>query len=167
MRLAPVIIILTLATIPGYSGSGSHKEINHRGGAKVKLSRSTPIQYVDSIEPNLDFWVNRLGFAKTVEVPTAGKELDFVILEKDGLEVMLQTRNSLARDLPPTSKVSPSDFKGNTTVQYFEVDSIDEVMKNLRGVPILMEPVVKPYGMREVLVRDPSGYLIEFAEKVK
>ena len=42
----------------------------------------TPILVVEEIEPSLKFWVDKLGFAKTVEVPE-GDKLGFVILQKE------------------------------------------------------------------------------------
>ena len=55
--------------------------------------------FVDAIEPCLEFWVGRLGFEKTVEVPEEGR-LGFVILQREGAEVMLQTRSSVRADVP-------------------------------------------------------------------
>jgi catechol 2,3-dioxygenase-like lactoylglutathione lyase family enzyme len=159
-----VMLVFILALIcAGFVYSEGHRD-KKSGGPTMKLIHSTPILYVDRIEPNLSFWTERLGFKKTAEVPPGGSELDFVILEKDSLEVMLQTRHSLQGDLP--KGMSIEEFRGNTTIQYMEVDSLAEVLKGLHGIPLAMEPIDRPYGMREILVRDPSGYLIEFAEKI-
>ena len=57
----------------------------------------TPILYVDAIEPSLPFWMERMGFTKTVEVPE-GNKLGFVVLERESFEVMLQTFESLKSD---------------------------------------------------------------------
>ena len=35
----------------------------------MNMKRITPVLYVHEIEPCVEFWVNRLGFEKTVEVP--------------------------------------------------------------------------------------------------
>jgi len=43
----------------------------------------TPMIYAPAIEPELKFWVDQLGFTKTVEVPD-GDKLGFVILMKGG-----------------------------------------------------------------------------------
>ena len=66
----------------------------------------TPVLYVDKIEDSLSFWMERLGFQKTVEVPE-GEALGFVILVKENEEVMLQSWASLRKDAPhlmPASK---------------------------------------------------------------
>ena len=154
-----------LVLIPAGLAFAARQAKAHTENARMKLIRSTPIQVVDAIEPNLDFWEKKLGFARIAEVPPGGKQLDFVILEKDGLGVMLQTRKSIADDLP--SGASADDFKHNTTVMYMEVDSLEEAMRGLEGAPIVMKPVDRPYGMREMVVKDPSGYFVSFAQRLK
>jgi len=135
------------------------------GGTRMKILRCTPIQIVDAIEPNLDFWENRLGYKRTAEVPPGAKQLDFVILEKDGLEVMLQTYKSMEADM--SSAHSAERFQRKETILYIEVDSLEEAARALKGVPISMEPVDRPYGMREMTVKDPSGYAVCLAQKIK
>ena len=63
------------------------------------MKKLTPNLIVDKIEDSLPFWVQRLGFEKTVEVP-AGERLGFVILQRGDVELMLQSRASLAKDVP-------------------------------------------------------------------
>ena len=63
------------------------------------MKKLTPLLAVEAIEPSLAFWVEALGFARTVEVPH-DDALGFVILEKDGYEVMMQTIASIKADVP-------------------------------------------------------------------
>lgn len=127
----------------------------------MKILRSTPVLVVDKIEPSLPFWVDRLGYLKQVEVPH-GDNLGFVILEKDGLEVMLQTRESVEADLPAIK----SYVRGNAITQFIEVDSLDEVLKKLEGYDLLTPVRTTFYGMREAILADPNGYVLVFAEKL-
>jgi hypothetical protein len=143
----------------------THKTNTNEVTAKMKILRCTPIQIVDAIEPNLDFWENRLGYKRTGEVPPGGKQLDFIMMEKDGLEVMLQTHKSIEADM--SSSKSTEHYKANQTILYIEVDSLDEAARALKGVPVVMEPIDKPYGMREMSVKDPSGYSVCLAQKLK
>jgi hypothetical protein len=62
------------------------------------LKRISPVLMVTRIEPCLAFW-EALGFDRTTDVPH-GDHLGFVILEKNGLEVMYQTKDSVAGDVP-------------------------------------------------------------------
>ncbi|HSE41677.1 MAG TPA: VOC family protein [Acidobacteriota bacterium] len=127
----------------------------------MKILRSTPVLVVDKIEPSLPFWVDRLGYLKQVEVPH-GDNLGFVILEKDGLEVMLQTRESVEADLPAIK----SYVRGNAITQFIEVDSLDDVLKKLEGYDLLTPVRTTFYGMREAILADPNGYVLVFAEKL-
>lgn len=128
----------------------------------MKILRSTPVLVVDKIEPSLPFWVDRLGYLKQVEVPH-GDNLGFVILEKDGLEVMLQTRESVEADLPAIK----SYVRGNAITQFIEVDSLDDVLKKLEGYDLLTPVRTTFYGMREAILADPNGYVLVFAEKIE
>ncbi|HEV2736008.1 MAG TPA: hypothetical protein VGV85_14270, partial [Longimicrobiaceae bacterium] len=83
------------------------------------MKKLTPVLYVEEIEPALPFWVERLGFAKTAEVPH-GDRLGFVILQKGGVEVMYQTRDSVREDLP---QVAGMPMGGS--MLFVEVDDLD------------------------------------------
>src|SRR4051812_13010559 len=94
----------------------------------MKMQRLTPVLAVEAIEPVLDFWVQRLGFTKTMEVPHEDK-LGFAILERDGVQVMYQTRASIAADVAPLAQ---SPLRG--TFLYIVVDDLDAVAKALKSV---------------------------------
>ena len=47
----------------------------------MNVKRITPVLFVSEIEPVLPFWVDKLGFTKTIEVPH-GNKIGFVSLEK-------------------------------------------------------------------------------------
>lgn len=124
----------------------------------VTLKKVTPILYVEEIEPVLSFWTERLGFESTVEVPE-GDRLGFVILAKDGLEVMYQTRASVEGDVPTLS-----DTPMGGSLLFVEVEDLDAVERALDGV----EPVVPRrttfYGAHEIFVREPAGNIVGFAQ---
>lgn len=120
----------------------------------------TPVLVVNEIETALPFWVDRLGFEKTVEVPEDGK-LGFVILMRDSAEVMLQTRTSVEKDTPqfvPSSQI-------NQTALFIEVDDFEDVVKRLEEYPIAMPERIAFYGMREIGVFDPNGHVVVFAAR--
>ena len=41
----------------------------------MNVKKITPVLLVNEIESILPFWIGRLGFAKTIEVPTAANSL--------------------------------------------------------------------------------------------
>ena len=115
---------------------------------------------VDAIEPCLPFWCERLGFTVTVEVPH-GERLGFVILTKDGTELMLQTRASVADDIAP---VAGEPFH---TALYVRVDDLAAIKRALRDVDRVVADRRTFYGADEVLVRDPAGNLVVFAQRAE
>jgi len=124
----------------------------------MKIQSLTPVLMVEAIEPVLPFWVERLGFTKTTEVPH-GSHLGFVILERDGVEVMYQTQASVADDIAPLAR---TPMRG--TFLFFQVDDLDDIERRLEGV----EPVVPRrktfYGADELIVKAPCGNAVTFAQ---
>jgi catechol 2,3-dioxygenase-like lactoylglutathione lyase family enzyme len=113
---------------------------------------------VASIEDCLGFYVERLGFTKTVEVPHDGK-LGFVSLSRGELELMLQSRGSLAGDI---AGIDPDGFRA---ALYIEVDQLAPIREALGGWPRVVPERTTFYGAREIIVRDPAGNLIAFASR--
>ena len=120
----------------------------------------TPVLIVEEIEKSLPFWVDRVGFTKTTEVPE-GDRLGFVILVRDGAELMLQTVSSVRKDEP---KFLPKP--GSTTALFIEVEDFAAVCKRLEGYPIAMAERNTFYGMREIGVFEPNGNVVVFAAPV-
>src|SRR5215468_8357265 len=121
----------------------------------------TPVLIVEEIEKSLPFWVDRMGFTKTVDVPE-GDRLGFVILVNDGGEVMLQTLSSVRKDEP---KFAPEGLNTKSTVLFVEVQDFADIRKRLEGYPVLMPERVTFYGMREIGVSEPGGHTVIFAAK--
>ena len=121
------------------------------------MNKLTPNLIVDSIEACLPFWCERLGFARTVEVP-AGAALGFVILEHGAVEVMLQSRASVEGDVPPLAAGA------HRSALYVEVDDLAPIRAALAGWPEIVPERTTFYGAREILVRDPAGNAVVFAK---
>jgi uncharacterized glyoxalase superfamily protein PhnB len=125
----------------------------------MNVKRITPVLYVKEIEPCVAFWVERLGFRKTAEVPE-GDRLGFVILQKDGLEIMYQSFASAEKDAPTAAK----EINGGRTFLYIEVDRLQPVMDVMKDAHIVVPLRTTFYGAREIGVKDPAGHVIVFAE---
>lgn len=52
---------------------------------------------------------------------------------------------------------------------YFWVDDVDALHEELsrRSVNVLHGPIEQPWGMREIRLRDPNGYVLGFGEPVE
>ena len=122
------------------------------------MKKLTPVLYVEEIEPALPFWVERLGFEKTAEVPH-GDRLGFVILQKGAVEIMYQTRDSVREDVPALGGMPTGG-----SMLFVQVDDLDAVERALEGI----EPVTPRrktfYGADELIVREPAGNVVTFAQ---
>ena len=127
----------------------------------MNVKRITPVLLVKEIEPLIPFWVDRLGFAKTVEVPE-GNKLGFVIFQKGSVEVMYQTYASVEKDAP--ASMSAEARKGPTYL-YMEVDNL-AVLAAMKDVGMVMPVRTAFYGMKEFAVQDPGGHFVTFAQPV-
>ena len=130
------------------------------------MNTLTPVLVVESIEECLPFWVDRLGFEKTVEVPTdpskdaAGQKIGFVILMHGAVQVMLQTRASVALDAP---SLLSGPLESNAVGFFIEVDDLAPILKAVEGCEITLEERTTFYGKREIGVRAPGGFNVVFA----
>ena len=118
----------------------------------------TPILTVETIEPCLPLW-EQLGFVRTAEVPT-DDGLGFVMLARDGAEVMYQTHASVAEDLPQIAAAS----RGSKVFLFLEVEDLAAL--DLTGVDVAVPERETFYGKREVGVRDAAGNVVILAMDV-
>jgi uncharacterized glyoxalase superfamily protein PhnB len=150
-------LVLTGLTLLAGSQASQPKITGEKTMTTIK--KITPVLFVEEIEPCLKFWVDRLGFQKTVEVPE-GSKLGFVILEKDGVEVMYQTYASADKDVPTMSTV----VRKGPTFLYVEVVNLDPIVAAMKGAEVVMPVRMTFYGAKEIGVKDPAGHFVTFAQ---
>jgi hypothetical protein len=123
------------------------------------IKRITPVLIVDEIEPCIAFW-EAIGFDRGPEVPH-GDKLGFIILEKAGLEIMYQTRASVAEDV---AALADTPMKGNHL--FIEVMDLEAVIDVIGNAPVIFPRRKTFYGMDEIGVREPGGNAVTFAMAV-
>ncbi len=124
----------------------------------MRMKALTPVLYVEEIEPCLPFWTERLGFTVSTQV-TEGDRLGFVILERDDVQIMYQTRQSVESDVPVLA-----DTPMGGALLFLVVEDLDAVAAGLEGVPPLVPRRKTFYGADELIVREPGGNVVTFAE---
>ena|SRR5687768_3237121 len=126
------------------------------------LQKLSPVLFVDAIAPALPFFVDRLGFALTVSVPLreGSPELGFVILQRDGVEIMLQTRASVRGDVPALAD------EPNRAMLYVEVADLAPIVAAVVGCEVVVPRRRTFYGADELGVRAPGGHVLLFAQHV-
>jgi len=125
----------------------------------MNVKRITPVLFVPQVEPCLKFWVDRLGFQKTAEVPD-GDKLAFAMLQKGSVELMYQSYASADKDVTAVSQV----VRKGPTFLYVEVDSLDDAIAAAKGAEVVMPVRETFYGSREIGIKDPAGHFVTFAE---
>jgi len=126
----------------------------------ITIKRITPILFAQEIETCIQFWTERLGFQKTVEVPE-GDKTGFAILEKDGLELMYQSYASVEKDNAATAQLA----RKGPTFLYIDVDDLSRALAATQGAEIAMPERSTFYGSREFGIKDPVGHWIIFAQQ--
>jgi uncharacterized glyoxalase superfamily protein PhnB len=125
------------------------------------MNKLSPVLFVESIEECLPFWVERLRFEKKMELP-AGEALGFVILEKGSVEVMLQSRASVASDAPALAK---GPFAATGVSLYCEVDDLAPYLAAAKGCDVVIPERRTFYGAHEIGVRAPGGVTVVFSSR--
>jgi uncharacterized glyoxalase superfamily protein PhnB len=121
-----------------------------------------PVLIVDRVEPCVEFWTGKLGFVKENEVPGADGQLVFASVKKNGVEIMYQTKSSVAADSPGQA----SELEGHSTALFIQVPSVtdlDAAEQAVQGAPLVKERHQTFYGSTEFYVREPGGNVVGFA----
>ena len=117
------------------------------------------IWVVACVRLTVKFWMERLGFEKTIDVPD-GNKLAFAILQKGKVELMYQSYASADKDV---SAVSPEVRKGPSFL-YVEVENLDEVIPAMKDAEVVIPVCTTFYGAKEIGIKDPAGHIITFAQ---
>src|SRR5580704_15936751 len=112
------LVALTLILSTSMGQLKEKEKVNH-----MSVNKITPVLLVDEVEPCIHFWVDRLGFEKTIEVPE-GNKIGFVTLQKGSIELMYQTYSSVRKDDPN----HVDSIRKGPTFLYVEVANLDEAI---------------------------------------
>src|SRR5436309_9832688 len=98
----------------------------------MNVTKLTPNLYTDDVEACVKFWVERLHFEKTVEVPDGNGRVQFAALQKGKIEVMYGSYASLEKD-----ENVKGTFQRGTGFLFLEVDDLDAVVAAMKGVAMV------------------------------
>jgi uncharacterized glyoxalase superfamily protein PhnB len=128
--------------------------------SQPELKQLTPVLIVDAVEPCIKFWVDRLGFAVTNQVPAPDGKLVFASVQLGPVEIMYQTRASVVDEQPGSAK----ELMGHSVALFITVDNLDQVEKSLFGAPMVKPRHKTFYGSTEIYVKEPGGNTVGFAQ---
>ena len=128
--------------------------------AAPTLTRLAPVMVVERVEPCIQFWVDRFGFDAENQVPGADGTLVFASARKDDIEVMYQSRASVAAESADRS----AELVGHS-VLFINVPDLDAVEVAVTGAPVAVARHKTFYGTEEIYVREPGGHVVGFAQR--
>jgi uncharacterized glyoxalase superfamily protein PhnB len=126
----------------------------------AEVKKITPLLFAEEIEPCIQFWTEKIGFQKTIEVPE-GNRIGFVMLEKNGVELMYQNFASVDKD----NAVIGATVRKGPSFLYIEVADIDAALGAIKGAEIVMPMRTTFYQSKEFGVKDPVGHYLIFAQQ--
>jgi catechol 2,3-dioxygenase-like lactoylglutathione lyase family enzyme len=109
---------------------------------------------------SIAFYVDLLGF-EIAGRSGPGREIGWVLLERDGTQLMLNTAYDVG-ERPPTPNPARIAVHADTVI-YFGCPDIDGAYTHLQanGVEVT-PPHITGYGFRALSVRDPDGFELVF-----
>jgi glyoxylase I family protein len=127
-------------------------EINFRG--------MSPLLNVFDMPVSLHFYRDIVGF-EIVSTSGGGDNSDWVWLKRSGVDLMLNT--AYEADERPAAPEPLRLASHSDTGLFFSCRELDEVYEHLKGHGVkLAPPKTAPYGMRQLYVNDPDGYVLCF-----
>lgn len=123
---------------------------------RARVVRGAPYFPVPDVVAIGAYYRDVLGFSCEY---TAGSPPEFAVYSRDGAPIMFR------RTADP-GLICPNERQGGTWDVFFWVDDVMALNDELRGsgAVFVYEPIVQPYGIKELAVRDPNGYVLGFGQ---
>ena len=119
----------------------------------------TPNIFVSDVKATVAFY-QQLGFNITMSVPETGDDLVWVMMTNGNVNMMFQTYDSLAGELPEISRTN-----GGSLLLYINLKGIRAFFEQLQAkVTVLKGLETTFYGATEFTIKDNNGYVLTFAE---
>ena len=126
----------------------------------IKVEGSAPLIQVFDMPTSVAFYRDVLGFT-VVRQSSPGDDFDWGLLKLDGAELMLNTAYE-KEDRPPAPDRARIAAHEDTAF-YLGCRDVDAAYEYLRGRGVdVQRPTVAPYGMKQLYLKDPDGYVICF-----
>lgn len=117
---------------------------------------------VESVDKAIAFYEGVLGFSIMASAPGKNEGLQFAILSKDKLMLMLQEKSNLIEEY----SILHTDVVHPSVTLYIMVDNFDALYAEIQGkYPIYTEIHTSFYGAKEFAITDLDGYVLTFTEK--
>jgi catechol 2,3-dioxygenase-like lactoylglutathione lyase family enzyme len=126
----------------------------------ITVEGLAPLIQVFDMATSVSFYRDVLGF-DVVNQSQPGDYFDWALLRLNNAELMLNT--AYEREYRPAAPESARIAAHEDTALFFSCRDVDGAYSHLcaKGVDV-SAPKVAPYGMKQLYVKDPDGYVICF-----
>jgi glyoxylase I family protein len=147
-------------------GDGSHHNLVAEVQAQedfmaIDVRSLVPLLQVFDMPASINFYCGVLGFEVVSTDSKQAPNFDWVLLRLNGVELMLNT----AYEAPNRPTIPDPE----RTVAYREIGlffgcpNVEDAYARIRAMGVNIEkPKVAPYGMKQLYVVDPDGYVLCF-----
>jgi catechol 2,3-dioxygenase-like lactoylglutathione lyase family enzyme len=123
----------------------------------IEVRGLAPLLQVFDMPTSITFYCDVLGFRIVGDDGKAVPHNDWVLLELDGTQVMLNT--AYEAEARPSAPDQMRIAAHEDTCIYFGCPDVDAAYKYLREKGVkLNPPKVAPYGMKQLYLKDPDGF---------
>ncbi|MBB6644769.1 VOC family protein [Halobellus ruber] len=132
----------------------------------MTVNSITPDLMVEDIEETVAWYESVLDAEVVATLPAeAASGYFWAQVSIDGIQLMLQERDSLEEKLP----VLEGESTGGTVPLYIDVDDAERRHAALEesDVNVVKQPHETEFGWRQFAVTDPNGYVLWFGEKLE
>lgn len=134
----------------------------------VSFGSICPLLQVFDMSTSLRFYRDGLGFEVIAVAPerAPGENYGWVWLNRGPAELMLNSQFEPEGPRPPEPDPSRRAFHGDTGL-YMGCEQVDALYEELRLKGLHpQEPVDTSYGMRQLYLEDPDGYVLCFQRQI-
>jgi len=167
--LKKIFIVLILASVSfigciKHSDQGLNKKFKGRTTKEnTNYKKISTNLMASDINASIAFYRKVLGLDLTVVYPDS-VNIDFAILSKGNIEIMLQRREKMLEDFP---ELADKNLAGTFNL-YIEVNDILLIYeKAISSSQVVKELHQTMWGTKEFSIKDIDGYIITFAEALK
>lgn len=133
----------------------------------VKFESITSNLMVEDVDKTVGYYQDVLGFTLEISVPKDDGKLQWAMVSRDSVDIMLHERANIIEEMPELKDTEPG---GGSITLFIKMEGIDPFYDELskkKNTDIIKEPHTTFYGMKEFIIRDINGYIITFAEPVE
>src|SRR5262245_29228244 len=126
----------------------------------IEVQGLAPLIQVFDMPTSIAFYRDKLGFT-VAATSQPGDDCDWALLKLDGAELMLNT--AYEKEHRPATPDPARIAAHEDTALFFGCRDVDGAYAHLQAMGVdAQPPKVAPYGMKQIYLTDPDGYVICF-----